>query len=404
MNGQLFTSLLNPGIGTMLALAFFALWLHHRQRIYLLTAAMTYLACTCGFLIQDVFPPMPYELHRLISNLLFLLTACFLVITVLGRYGIAVPYKVLVCWTLVGIAGHGWFLFVQHNISARIIIIGVALCGIVAIIPFKLWRSAQLGSLLDKLLLWLSVVAAINFVVRPIVIVMIVGGFHTYDGFQQSLYWATVQFTQAMVAVSYALLMLVAVASDLIDELKQQAALDQLSGLLNRRGFEDEASAALAACQGEKALVGLLVVDLDHFKKINDSFGHAAGDAVIRIFGELVRQTMPEGTIAGRIGGEEFALLLIDTDSRSLRNYAEVIRIGIKSMSAGKLHKGIDPSLSIGMDIATPEATLQDMMRRADAALYESKRTGRNRATMAPSELRPLVSAAGNSVALGKAS
>lgn len=390
MDGQIFISLLNPGVGTMLAVAFWALWMHQKHRKYLRTAALTYLLCSLGFLFQDVLPHFPHESHRLVSNLLFLLTATCLVVSILGRYGIEVPYKFIAVWVVVGICGHAWFLLVDHNISVRIVIIGAALCAIVAVIPYKIRDRVKTGVVVDKVLFWISVAASINFVLRPILIVAVVGGYHTYDGFQQSLYWSTVQFTQAMVAISYALLLLIAVASDLMEELRQQAAVDQLSGLLNRRGFEEEASAALAANAGERALVGVLTVDLDHFKKINDSFGHAAGDAVIRIFGELVRQTMPEGTIAGRIGGEEFALLLTDTDSRSLRNYAEIIRIGIKSMCAGKLPEGIDPSLSIGMDIATPDVPLHDLLRRADAALYESKRAGRNRATMAPSDLRSI--------------
>lgn len=387
MTGQLFISLLNPGIGLLLALAFWFLWLHQREQTYVAVAACSYALSMLGFLVQDVLPPLPYELHRIPSNLLFLLAASGLVIAVVGRYGIKAPVGALAIWITLGMAGHIWFLLVQHDITARIVIVGAALGGIASIMAFKLWGQHRRG-MVDRVLFWVSVATATNFVLRPILIVWMAGGYASYDGFQQSLYWSTVQFTQALVSVSFALLLMVAVASDLIDELRQQAAFDKLSGLLNRRGFEEKASAALALCAERKQVAGLLIVDFDHFKSINDSFGHAVGDAVIAVFGDLVRRTMPEGTLAGRIGGEEFALLLPDTDSRTLRNYAEIVRTGIKVIGKEQLPDGVDPSLSIGVYIGTPGAQLHDLMSRADAALYEAKREGRNRVSVAPAELR----------------
>src|SRR3546814_1115634 len=97
------------------------------------------------------------------------------------------------------------------------------------------WSSDVCSSVL---LFWVAALMAANLIVRPIVILSLVGGFDNYDGFQQSIYWTTVQFSQAMVSVLAAISLMVAIAVDLIAELRQQAESDPLSGLLNRRGFE----------------------------------------------------------------------------------------------------------------------------------------------------------------------
>src|SRR3546814_8889500 len=129
------------------------------------------------------------------------------------------------------------------------------------------WSSDVCSSVL---LFWVAALMAANLIVRPIVILSLVGGFDNYDGFQQSIYWTTVQFSQAMVSVLAAISLMVAIAVDLIAELRQQAESDPLSGLLNRRGFEAAATAALRRCAGERPPAALLIADLDHFKQVNE--------------------------------------------------------------------------------------------------------------------------------------
>src|SRR3546814_9490492 len=100
-------------------------------------------------------------------------------------------------------------------------------------------------------------------------------GFDDYVGCHQSLYWTTVQFSQAMVSVVAAISLMVAVALDQIAELRREVDADDLSGLLNRRGFEAQAGAALRRCLDERRPVALIIADLDRFKSINDNHGHA---------------------------------------------------------------------------------------------------------------------------------
>ncbi|MGQ2929169.1 MAG: GGDEF domain-containing protein [Sphingopyxis sp.] len=123
----------------------------------------------------------------------------------------------------------------------------------------------------------------------------------------------------------------------------------------------------------------MLIADIDHFKAVNDNHGHAAGDAIIAAFGAHLRAAGPAGTIAGRIGGEEFALLLPGSGIETARALAEAVRTGMTIACQPCLPGATPPTTSIGLAVAVPGAGLSQLMRDADQALYEAKRAGRNR-------------------------
>jgi diguanylate cyclase (GGDEF)-like protein len=378
LSGQLFISLLNPGIGVLLSVAFLLLWRHRRDQHYLLLAAWSYAAMAAGFLIQDLVPALPHELQRLPSNLAFLATGCLLVAATIGRYGLPVPRRTLAMLSTVATAIFLWFLLAMPSITGRILTISIGLGLIAAQIPLAL-RRAPRAHLIDHILFWIGVLSAANFLIRPLLIVALTGGFANYDGFQQSIYWTTVQFSQAMISVIFALSLMVAAAIDLTAELRQQAESDELSGLLNRRGFEAAAGRAVRACADDGRAAALLIADLDDFKAVNDTYGHAVGDAIIAAFGAHARAAAPAGTIAGRIGGEEFALLLPGTAIEAARALAETIRTGLAAACTDRLPAELRPTVSIGLAVAVPGAGLSRLMREADQALYAAKRAGRDR-------------------------
>lgn len=377
LSGQLFISLLNPGIGLLFAIAFFLLWLNRRAR-YVAYAAGAYLATAIAFLIQDVAPVLPMELQRLPANFGFLVTGMLFAAAIIKRYGLPIPWRAMGIAMAISLAIFTWFLLVDPSIPARIYAISVGAGAIALMIVRALWPIDK-PYLIDKVLFWVAALSAANLIIRPVVILTFSGGFTNYVGFQQSVYWTTVQFTQAMVSVVAAISLMVAVAIDMIAELRLQADGDTLSGLLNRRGFEAAAGAALRRCIDEDRPAALLVADLDHFKRINDTHGHAVGDAIIAAFGAHVRALAPPGVIAGRIGGEEFALLVPGAGIEAARPFAEAVRIGLAAACAAQIPANLCPTTSIGVAVGRPGAGLPRLMDEADKALYEAKRGGRNR-------------------------
>lgn len=167
-----------------------------------------------------------------------------------------------------------------------------------------------------------------------------------------------------------------------LESARGEALIDPLTGILNRRGFEMEAQKIFS----DKAIIDkglcLLMVDIDHFKKVNDTYGHLFGDKVISAIANALKSKVKGQDSVARLGGEEFAVLLPETQLVGARTVAENIRQGIEK---GKIRRidnqeqigGI--TISIGIAIYTRGSTLAAMLDQADKALYISKETGRNR-------------------------
>ena len=167
-------------------------------------------------------------------------------------------------------------------------------------------------------------------------------------------------------------------------ELAAAARHDPLTGLPNRTGFTEAASAALAAVARDGRPVVGAMLDIDHFKAINDGWGHAAGDAVLREVATAMRGALRPGDVLARVGGEEFALLLLGVDTEAARPLLERLRVAAASVPHPgaperriTLSGGLAPLEGLGL------AALESGLRSADGALYDAKAAGRNRVIVA---------------------
>ena len=377
MNSQFVIAMLNPAVGMLFAAAFFLLWANQRDQRYIVMIAASYVMQSLGFLIQDVGPDFANEFERIPSNTCFLITGYLLIGGVLRRYGLRIPHALMASIVIVGAIGQVWFVMVQPDLTARVFMVNFLL-GCFALIGAVRLYGVEKRHFIDRLLFWVVVLCVVNFFLRPASIMLLAGGFTDFGSFQQSFYWTTVQFTQVMISVLFALTLMVAIALDLIAELRREANTDKLSGLLNRRGFEDEAGRALEACAARGLPACLLIADLDHFKSINDTYGHVVGDRVIALFGRHLAASLRPGMIAGRIGGEEFAVLVPETELAPARLFAEAVRAGFAHSTTGLLPRSLSPTTSIGLCQTGQASELYDLMHKADEALYHAKRLGRD--------------------------
>lgn len=166
------------------------------------------------------------------------------------------------------------------------------------------------------------------------------------------------------------------------DELRKLATTDSLTGVSNRRCFKEQLTAALAA----PAPVAVLCADLDHFKAVNDTHGHGVGDEVLKAFAVAVAAVIPETAALGRLGGEEFAVLLPDADAMTAVTTAELVRKAVKDIAVVADTGTVKPTVSVGVAWA-PAMSEEDpdpdtLLHRGDMALYEAKRRGRDRVVM----------------------
>jgi diguanylate cyclase (GGDEF)-like protein len=163
------------------------------------------------------------------------------------------------------------------------------------------------------------------------------------------------------------------------EQLQKLASVDGLTGAFNKRYFEDLLGRTVAGRNAESPPLSLVVFDIDHFKKINDTSGHAAGDAVLKQFAQVVRAQIRDHDIFCRIGGEEFAVIMEATVLPAARIAAELVRGAIEMNDFVFEEKRIVVTAILGVAEHEPGETSEAFFKRADARLYEAKNTGRNR-------------------------
>ncbi len=169
------------------------------------------------------------------------------------------------------------------------------------------------------------------------------------------------------------------------DALDRLAHTDPLTGLLNRRGFDQEVQRALASTRAHGRPAAALMCDLDEFKTVNDRFGHDFGDAALRHAADVLRAESGQGNvIVGRQGGEEFVLLMTDTSRAKAIAHADILR---QVLAARPIERdGAKATLTMSVGLAATSAfddPVSDLIARADQALYEAKHKGRNRLSVA---------------------
>jgi diguanylate cyclase (GGDEF)-like protein len=164
------------------------------------------------------------------------------------------------------------------------------------------------------------------------------------------------------------------------EEVYQLATLDALTELYNRRHFQELLEKELARAGRHARSLALAILDVDHFKRINDEHGHIAGDGVLRQIAAIVREHVRGEDVAARIGGEEFAVLLPEAGPPAAEAFAERLRAAIEAATFTPGGKQQRVTISIGLaQLAPDRATRSALMRAADLALYEAKDSGRNR-------------------------
>jgi len=169
------------------------------------------------------------------------------------------------------------------------------------------------------------------------------------------------------------------------ENLRQQASRDPLTGLINRRSMDESFERELRRCARRKAPMALMMVDIDHFKRFNDQYGHEAGDHVLKLVAEVLLKSVRFEDYVCRHGGEEMLILLPEADAAAVAQRAEVTRSRVAALAP--VHRDVplgSITISIGTAVFPAQGdTRESLIRAADAALYEAKRTGRDRVVAA---------------------
>ncbi|MEA2441919.1 MAG: hypothetical protein QOH76_3343, partial [Thermoleophilaceae bacterium] len=259
---------------------------------------------------------------------------------------------------------------------------GVLLCGNL-LISAGIYFSQSTGSVYALLYVWVGFQAAYFFPHRHAAAHVGATGItyalalRSVPGADRGQRWLLLFGVVAVIALMVGLLR--ERVDRLITRLADAARTDALTGLLNRRGFQELMEIEIERALRSSRPLAILVGDLDHFKHLNDRFGHAAGDLALRRFGEIASSASRRIDAVARIGGEEFALLLPDTEQHAAYLLAERLRRAVKEPGAdGEL-----PTVSFGVaSFPTHAADAEALMHAADQALYAAKAMGRDRSVI----------------------
>ncbi|MDH4414683.1 MAG: diguanylate cyclase [Rhizobium sp.] len=291
----------------------------------------------------------------------------------------------------------------RRRIDARLIAIFVTISLFVALAIYDLPRGTPLQAFLyqspfalvvlagafmvllarqrtaiDKFLGVLLLAAGIHFLLKAGLAVALGAGTTAKD-YVHTNYALISQSLTAVLMVAVGLTLLAKLVLEILALQRTESEIDSLSGLANRRGFDRHVQSVLASNpDGPHAII---LCDLDHFKRINDTFGHHVGDTVIQAFAESLTRHAPVRAAVGRLGGEEFVLFLPNTLIDDAVQMAQQLRR--ESMSLNVLPHSLNVTASFGVAHVSSQTDLSEALRRADQALYKAKDAGRNRVKVA---------------------
>jgi diguanylate cyclase (GGDEF)-like protein len=379
MPGAGFILAINLFVAGLFAVAFFLVSANNKADQVARWFAIAYLFGVGYFVFEFVLPLQ--ETPQLATFGGF---AAFLAALTAGTIGVARRYGGPFPGTLIGVTFtlslfSGYFYTVLPRGTLLTMMLYQAPYAVQQIIcAYIIWRSRSRGKM-DQGLMLIFVLSAAQFLSKPFLANLTDGPGATAQDYIATTYALYSQTAGAVLSVGTGLLMLTILVRDLLEQVTVRSETDPLSGLLNRRGFDERAEPGLTGTSRGGIPASLVVADLDHFKSINDTFGHDAGDRVIRAFAQLLERSAPQRATLARMGGEEFAVFMPGQNLAGARLFAESVRAAFAALPVEGLPEGRRFTASFGVVESTGSESLSDLRRRADAALYAAKRDGRDR-------------------------
>ncbi|HEY6632569.1 MAG TPA: GGDEF domain-containing protein [Rhizobiaceae bacterium] len=384
MTGAGFILTINLFVAGLLAAVFLSIAAYDRRQESARWFALAYVIGMTNFLLEFAVATFgPLTVLVLASYVAFLAALSLFNIGIARRYSVPVPraiiavvfaISVVTCYLIQDMPRQSFMRMLLYQ-SPYFIMQAIA-AGTVA--------QAKTRTPLDNVLMVLLTASAIQFLSKPFLFQALGGTGASPDQYLATEYALFSQSMGTIFAIAVALMLLVITARDVLADANARSETDMLSGLLNRGGFEAHAEAALQEATTHGVPVSLVISDIDHFKSINDNFGHAAGDAVIVTFARFLRSAMAKHHATGRIGGEEFAILLPGTNLVAARLFAEGARNAFATLTVEGMPAGKRVTASFGVAEAAEGETIADLMERADKALYLAKNSGRDCVKIAP--------------------
>ncbi len=374
-----------PLMAYVFSAVFIALWWRGKLGAHVLAFGAGYALFATGFLVTHILPTgSAYVFYSTqafysASSVLLIWGACTRV-----RQPAHVPvliaiYAVAFCTLSAAVA-------LSLDAGPRLIIMNAGY-GAMFLVAFVSLLGAERKSFMDTAIIWILALHTVDFMVRPMITVLAEGAIPVSE-YRQSTYYSIINIVLMVKTLNTAVVLIGASVFDLMQAFRDRADTDGLTGLRNRTAFETAIAGPIAIAERSREQCSLIIADIDHFKQVNDLWGHQAGDGVIASFAGLLQQMIRDDDIAGRIGGEEFCLLIRNCSAHDTVRLAERIRHAFAQMIHPEIGESMRLTASFGVADLRGGESYHQLFGRADAALYRAKGGGRNRVESQAGDVR----------------
>lgn len=375
--------MINPAMMLIFAVGGLLLWSYDRANTYVLGYVAGPLLLGCSLVMNHYLLVPDDRLARLASAAFSIAAVIAIVWASCRRIGQRVPVRL---WIVGAVFALSMVSFSDpgRDVIPWLFTVNVY-CGIIFVMGTQLLSLRHPEHLTDRIVIWVFAIIAAQFFLRPIAVSMIEGAMSSAE-YRESAGHAIYILTSAVLTLLLCAAVLGTVLVDQLRSLKEANQTDALSGLASRDAFEAEAGQFIESVVSKGGKVSLVLADIDHFKQVNDLWGHLAGDNAIAGFGALISRTIRDSDWAGRVGGEEFCILVANCDEKQAAGLAERLRRSFARMQHDGLNADIRLTASFGVAGAREGEGYTRTFARADRALYRAKDGGRNRVECSRSE------------------
>lgn len=361
-----------PLCTALLALGFAACWRWQPLQRDSGWMAACFALFSLGLGGQILAIPAAYDDSAVLSALLYHGAAWCMAEAVAFRYQMPLARRAGAVVGIAALAALAYYAYVDYQLYIRIYVLNFGLGAQLAVSTWRLWRQRPTQRL--ELATWLLFgTLVLSFFVRTWLTVPASADMGE-GSLPASAFWIVLQLSLLAFALLFAMLFLALVVRGTMAQLREERNRDPLTQLLNRRAFGE----ALEHGNHRQALGTVLVCDVDHFKQVNDRWGHGAGDAVLQGFARVLQASVREGDLVARFGGEEFVLLLYAMPPQAAVQLAERIRTRLTTTRFAQLPPHQRVTASFGVAAVPSLAQLHQAMAQADRLLYAAKAAGRD--------------------------
>ncbi|MEE4207645.1 MAG: GGDEF domain-containing protein [Parvularcula sp.] len=368
-------ALANPLLCATFSIAFFVLWSRDRAVQWIAIIGVSYLLSTLGFSVFH-FTADPNGVPSIVTmHIFYSVGSIALVWGICMRAGQKVELRMhlaIAVMALVLMVGASY----GQDYNARLYAANACYGLIMALGSQTAARQTDKDTL-DKAILFLLALGAFQLFTRPLVAIIIEGPM-TAEQYRETPFYAVMVIWLAISSMLMAMSLLIAALTAQMKAQQDDALQDPLTGLKTRGPFEEQAMNMIERSQQEGYPTCVVVADLDHFKAVNDTFGHQVGDSAIATFGRIVAEQIRAGDAAGRIGGEEFCIVLWNCEESAAKSMAERVRRALARANVEGMPESMRLTASFGVSQHRGGEGYVKLFARADAALYEAKKNGRD--------------------------